>query len=1302
MTKASTTADLLWPYLVKKVEKVARSNGNGSAGSGSIGGAPTPHAMQSPHHTGAISNLQGPQFLLLDGTRTLTGHLPVAAGKTIDGVDISVHAADPDAHHARVTVGDGLGLVGQLIDIDLAANSKLEFSGGDLRLDLDADFVWLGIHQFEQDIQVAANISFIGGDRAIVASDDLYFDLGGDLILDDADTFRSSDFLDGIPIAGFSLHQNSGGKRQLTINTLKADEAHFRALVFDTARVDVGEEYWGKTVGIIHDDFVTPASIGGTVTIVFEDSPIFVAEIFEEDEWALMRVIDADDGFLAAYVWGQVSDYTNLGLDDEGRGHQSWTFTLRDGPTSVTVKKSNEAVGFGFSGQGYAHLSVLQSADGPWFRIGTWSGANPYTLGNNQIRSQLGLLDGIADAVLNPAGYGLYSDNAYLKGIVSAANDVVRLDGDGIRIKGQPAAYDELYSYEFQNTAGTELGGLYVRYTDSTTDSASIELVAFGSTGIRPVIGVQASSALSGLAGSPLIDIRAVNSDTSVQASITMDVSPTVATMVIAASDFVSFTGLVKTTHLRPVADDAYDLGSASFRWNTVYADNLIISGSISGAILSGAEWQHSGNMVIDANDAGNTIVSVANQGAGRADLDVDRNIILGGTIDGVDLAAHVLLANAHHDAVTAGSGISVATQVVSVDSTVVRTSRTVATGDGLSGGGDLSANRTLTVDSSVVRTTRDLIAGLGLTGGGTLAADRTFDVGAGDGISVAANAVAVDSSVVRTSRTLASGGGLTGGGDLSANRTLAVGAGDGITVNIDDVAVDSTVVRTSRQVATGTGLSGGGDLSANRTLSINQAFTPTWTGMHQFNVDIQLNANLDFVGGIRSITSDSTNNLIIAPGGDLELNPTGTDVLPGGSIAIDLGDYNRKWRTLFAAELYVETLVAQDVMATIGGRVMVAPTTTLIADVSSGATSIDVKHDIFNNGSYIILQTAPGGVAQFEAMKITTSTPTVITGGFRFTVTRNLDGTGANAWVAGDAVVSTGLAVGEGYIDLTSTSTIHNHLGPTITIYSRTATTNWNDVKPVVSMGNLESFVDYSAAEFGFAVGNDLTLDAATGFSGLTADRTNGLRLFNTDLSWIDTDDSTWVISGNEVIDGLHFTQDGVTALRLATNQAVFSGIVSSDDLMPSGTIYVGAGGLNFTLGASMEAIIFGHADGVEIQDGSLFVPDGDVVVGKRLRATYATVTIAGGAITATGTFHAVITEASASTDDLDNINGGTLGAIIILMAEDGADTVVIRDGVGNISCPANRSLTSVDDMWMGIYNGARWCEIAFADNAA
>jgi hypothetical protein len=133
----------------------------------------------------------------------------------------------------------------------------------------------------------------------------------------------------------------------------------------------------------------------------------------------------------------------------------------------------------------------------------------------------------------------------------------------------------------------------------------------------------------------------------------------------------------------------------------------------------------------------------------------------------------------------------------------------------------------------------RTLTAGAGLTGGGSLAANRTFDVGAGTGISVGADAVGLaDTAVtpaaygsasavatftvdqqgrltaagstsiainisavsglqtaldgkVATTVTLTAGAGLTGGGDLSSNRSFAVGAGTGIVANADDVAID-------------------------------------------------------------------------------------------------------------------------------------------------------------------------------------------------------------------------------------------------------------------------------------------------------------------------------------------------------------------------------------------------------------------------------------------------------------------------------------------------------------------------------
>ena len=64
---------------------------------------------------------------------------------------------------------------------------------------------------------------------------------------------------------------------------------------------------------------------------------------------------------------------------------------------------------------------------------------------------------------------------------------------------------------------------------------------------------------------------------------------------------------------------------------------------------------------------------------------------------------------------------------------------------------------------------------------------------------------------------------------------------------------------------------------------------------------------------------------------------------------------------------------------------------------------------------------------------------------------------------------------------------------------------------------------------------------------------------------------------------------------------------------------------------------------------------------------------TIATGAITKTQTLHRIDTEADAASDDLDTINGGSDGDILIIRAENAARTVILKDGTGNL------------DLWAG-----------------
>jgi hypothetical protein len=91
-------------------------------------------------------------------------------------------------------------------------------------------------------------------------------------------------------------------------------------------------------------------------------------------------------------------------------------------------------------------------------------------------------------------------------------------------------------------------------------------------------------------------------------------------------------------------------------------------------------------------------------------------------------------------------------------------------------------------------------------------------------------------------SRVLTAGSGLTGGGDLTADRTFTVGAGTGISVAADSVAVD-------------------------------QAFTPTWTGIHTYSAQDVHNA------GVSLGTSGRLNSAVVQGSGTslILLKPTTT-----------------------------------------------------------------------------------------------------------------------------------------------------------------------------------------------------------------------------------------------------------------------------------------------------------------------------------------------------------------------------------------------------------------------------------------
>ncbi len=245
--------------------------------------------------------------------------------------------------------------------------------------------------------------------------------------------------------------------------------------------------------------------------------------------------------------------------------------------------------------------------------------------------------------------------------------------------------------------------------------------------------------------------------------------------------------------------------------------------------------------------------------------------------------------------------------------------------------------------------------------------------------------------------------------------------------------------------------------------------------------------------------------NLNITSTGDIVLNPTNGYLLPWQTDTVNIGSASAKFLQLHVGEIVSQNLVAADVMSTIGGRVIVTPTTYLAFDVQISDTTIYTKHNNLASGDRVYFE-ARGNI---EYMAVTSSGTLQGGGSYAYTVTRNLDGGGANLWYAGDAVVNTG-ATGDGFIDLYSDHGVKStgEAGPTIVGNVRQSAT-YNDWEPRWAIGNLKGLYSYAATVYGAAFGDPNE-------THITIDDTNGYRTRNGSSTVFQIDTSGNVTVGN------------------------------------------------------------------------------------------------------------------------------------------------------------------------------------------
>lgn len=237
---------------------------------------------------------------------------------------------------------------------------------------------------------------------------------GGDVITSDGTSLHSYSYSTTYPIGGYLIAPTAvSGQYGMSVGTIESDELHTKVFVADEVRISRGEQIWSRSYGIVAEDFTTPSSLGGTVSVTFEVAPMIVGNLFVAGEWLLFRMVDADDG-IGFDVWGQVSG-TPSTPDTPFWGsimpdrlwpnkmwpvysltatEQIWTFTLRSGPTNTRVPRGVVAIDYGVSGQSYIALSVVSPTSAPYIRIASWSGANPHSPANHSDIVFIGNLNG--------------------------------------------------------------------------------------------------------------------------------------------------------------------------------------------------------------------------------------------------------------------------------------------------------------------------------------------------------------------------------------------------------------------------------------------------------------------------------------------------------------------------------------------------------------------------------------------------------------------------------------------------------------------------------------------------------------------------------------------------------------------------------------------------------------------------------------------------------------------------------------------------------------------------------------------
>jgi len=226
--------------------------------------------------------------------------------------------------------------------------------------------------------------------------------------------------------------------------------------------------------------------------------------------------------------------------------------------------------------------------------------------------------------------------------------------------------------------------------------------------------------------------------------------------------------------------------------------------------------------------------------------------------------------------------------------------------------------------------------------------------------------------------------------------------------------------------------------------------------------------------------------------------------------------------------------------------------------------------------------------------------------------------------------------------------------------------------------------------------------------------DVATSVQLFWSGSAWIDLFTTATSLQNLSLL-GVNATADATNRFAVRANAVLFNALEAGSGgtgdmrLTMNAQTITDTATLVFQSGWSARAE-FGLAGGEDFSikvsaDGTIFFPvlsadrsTGDLTIEKLFAAKPDFPTIAAGVLAVVSSY-AVPAPESGTADDIDTINGGADGALLILSGTAGV-TLTVKDGTGNLRLGADRVLDAAVDTLLLVRRGTDWLELGFANN--